>query len=271
MRGYTVLAEVASNFSNMTRSAVEFTRDTFSLDLSSSTDYIYVGFSKPFSRIDVELETPASAGEFTAEYSKQGGFSAVDASYFDDTLGFSRSGFISIDRDQKEWVLTEVNGISKYWVRLRPKLSMAGVVVKGLNLLFCNDHDLLGINDQLTNDFSGKTSYIASRVYAKNHIVTLLRDSGAKKSDGSKWKNINEFDVLNPEALKLASAYYALANLYENISDDPESTEMLQAIKYNRLGNKSFDLSSVNLDFNDDGIESESETKAFSGIPIRRV
>ena len=71
-----------------------FRRDTVEIEFTAAEDYLYVGFEKPVNTFYVELNTPAPDNAMLSmEYHDGTSWVALEG-FFDDTKGFSRSGFI---------------------------------------------------------------------------------------------------------------------------------------------------------------------------------
>lgn len=98
---------------------------------SNEGDYLIVGHNAPFSRLEVALDTNASADiEMTVQYlSKQGTWEALTVS--DNTNGFTGDGEITwaLDSSIKNWVAAEfpvslqdsviTNPLRKFWIRIQ--------------------------------------------------------------------------------------------------------------------------------------------------------
>ena len=53
----SVFHDKNSTFSDYSGDALDFDRDFFTIELSSSMDYLYIGFDKPINAIYLELKT----------------------------------------------------------------------------------------------------------------------------------------------------------------------------------------------------------------------
>jgi hypothetical protein len=126
----------------------------------------------------------------------------------------------------------------------------------GLNNLFSNDNDLL---EKYRNIMSFKDEndddFIWSHQAVRKDIIQKLRNEGfSKKRDGEEFlRNIDHWDILESEELRQASAYYALAMIFGNASDNKEGKWRQKERDYSAEGDSNFNLFLKTIDLDDDG------------------
>ena len=274
----TVLHDDNNVFKDFSLDFSNFEIDEGLLELNSAEDYLYVGLYKPFSKFWVEIKTAnALGGSFTAEYFNGTSWVSIGSTFLDETRTFSRSGFISFSRDLSKWAATSVNGIEKYYIRLRPSVSFSGVEVWGIGLVFSSDQDLRNVyRDINAYKNPNDNSFIIHHVEAKDRIIQLLRNQGKIKvketivnqSSTTTLLDIDEYDILRPEQLRNASKYYAISSIFANASNSIDSQEWKESEKYQELANKALDTFLLSIDSDDDGIEDEEENNKDRSITI---
>lgn len=228
-----VLKDSNGTFSDHSEDACDFTRDDFSITLSASTDYLYVGFRKPIAGFYVELTTPnTNANTLSAQY--YNGSSWVSLDVRDETKGLTRSGYISFDRTSLN--STSVNGSTLYWARFRPSTTHTATSVRGLNLVFSDDASLRAEFPEVTDSRfipEGQSSHILAHQAARDEIVQDLRKRGyIKYATGGELENVDQWDLIDVYEIKRASVYKALANIFFSMADSPGDKWYLQYGKY---------------------------------------
>lgn len=265
---------VFHNSTDHSNDAFDFTRDNFDLTLLS-TDYLYIGYYKPVHMVYLALESAQNvANSLTIEYWNGSAWESV-SNQFDDSKGFTRSGFIQWDKPSAQSTNT-VNTISKYWVRIKPSVDQGEVEVKGINIIFADDQDLITEVPEITdvNHLAGKTSHILTHVAVRNQIIQDLNNKDYKKTNPSTGLNedLTCWDVLDANQLKQAAMFLALAKIYFNFSDNPEDKYYQKYQDYMARYRDAYNLSSLYLDSNDDGVlnPTEQQSEGFSIIRIKR-
>lgn len=261
----TVFHDNNSAFSDYSYEALDFARDTFTIDLVASQDYLYVGFSKPINTFYVELSTAnTNANTFTAQYHNGSSWASI-TNYHDDTKGLTRSGFMSWDRNLEDESSTEINSSTKYFYRFKPSADHSSTIISGLNIVFADDLDLKREFYEIANYLPGsESSFILSHVATRDHIIQELRNDGRYKSDlnTGKLKDITAFDLLDISQVKLAATYLCLSKIFSNVSDREDDLYFFKSRGYMSLYNESMKLFYLNMDQDDDGIEDEGERMA---------
>jgi hypothetical protein len=259
----TVLHDDNNTFKNHTEKAADYLRDTFSLDLSSTEDYLYLGFVKPFNTCYVAFTTAnTEANELSAEY--YNGTSWVSLDLTDETLGFTRSGFLFWDKTNMKAVT--INGLEKYYIRIRPSADHdAETVVRGINLLFADDNALKQEFYDIDNESllpAGETSQLVHHVGARNSLIQMLRNKGyMKQSSGSSaLKQITQWDIMDVFQVKEAAVMLTLSKIFFTLSDSKDDTWWAKYTEYQDKFEEAFKLVLLSIDQNDDGIDDVQET-----------
>ena len=265
----TVLHDDNTVFSDHTNASADYIRDTFSLDLSSTEDYLYIGFRKPMANIYIELEAPnTTANDLSAEV--WDGTAWVAASLNDETKGLTRSGFISWDKgDMNE---TTVNSTDKYWIRMRPSADHTATTVRGINLVFSDDNSLKQEFFEIDNSNilpAGETSHISKHVASKNHIIQRLRNLKYIKVNSTTGnETLDQWDLHDIYEIKEASKFLTLSKIFFNLSDSVEDNWWQKHVLYQQKFEQMFDLAKLSLDTDDDGVE-DSDEKLQAKTPQR--
>lgn len=254
----TVLYDNDGTVSDQSKPSMDFKRDTYSITMTTG-DYIYIGYPKVINAVYLHMtELNTAGGNLTAEYSNdQGTWSPLII--FDDTNNLSRDGFICWDRPSDAGDLT-VDGKELCWVRLQSDVDQTQVTVQALNLVFSDDNDICEFEPSLLDSCfyqNGATSHILKHVAAKSHILSELRRLGYMSGNNE----VTEWDILNSYQLKLASTYYAISQVYFNLSDDPEDQYWSKYMEYNKKFEEAFALGRLDIDVDDDGQVDEDEKR----------
>jgi hypothetical protein len=257
----TVLHDDNGSFADLSEDACDFSRDTFGLALNASEDYLYIGFRKPIQAAYVELATAnTNANTMAAEY--YNGTTWTTLTVRDETKGFTRSGFITWDRALPQ--STSVNGTASYWVRFRPSVTHSATVVRGINLVFCDDNSLkqefYDIDDTSLIP-SGQSSHIMSHVAARNSIVQELRNRGYIITTEDGTENVNQWDLLDVYEIQEAAKYKALALIFFMLSDSQEDNWYAKHREYSDKHKAVLKGLKLSVDENDDGVKDEDEDK----------
>jgi len=258
----TVFDDANSTFSDYSREALDFDRDTFTITLDSSTSYLYVGFYKSINIAYMELGTAnTNAGVLAGEYYNGTAWVALTGLY-DETNSMTRSGFLQWDRNLLNESVVTINSEEMYFYRFRPSVTHSATVVNGLNLVFADDNDLKRENYEISDALpSGESSFILAHVAARDEIIQYLRNSGHYKqslSDGLN-KDITIFDILDMGQIKLAATYLAMSKVMLSRQDEVDDYYMQQSRHYRSMYSTAIKTFYLDLDQNDDGIKDVSE------------
>lgn len=257
----TVLHDAGGLFSDLSDDATDFIRDSFTFTLTSATDYLYIGYYKPFNTVYSHFDTAAvAAGTFTAEYYNGTAWTAL--SLEDQTKGFSRSGFIFWDKSNMAQI--SVDSKSAYYIRLKPTSDLTATV-RGINLIFSDDNALKQEFFEIDNETllpPGETSHLVHHVAARNTIVQMLRNQGyLKVTDGSSVeKQITQWDLMDIHQVRQSAVYLTLSKIFFLLSDSQEDTWWVKYKEYQMKFEDSFRLIRLTVDQDDDGQTDVAET-----------
>ena len=271
----TVLHNASGVFTDYTRDCFDFSRDTATITIATSTGYLYIGFSKPFNSVYIDLTTPnTNAATLSMDYWNGTSYSSLAGAY-DDTKGFTRSGFITWNRNQTNQVANSVNSTSLYWIRLTPSATTSATVFTGISFLFADDQDLKTEVPEIadSNHLAGKTSHILTHMAVRNQIIQDLRNKDyttTNETTGLK-QDLTVWDILDANQLKQSAIYLALSKIYFNFSDAPEDVYSIKSAKYYSKYEKALALARISIDSDNDGESDDFETlKEFKNIRITR-
>lgn len=257
----TVIFFNGTTYTDYSDSAADYLRDEFTLSLDSVDDYLYIGFSKPFNATFAALTTPnVNANSLAAQYFD--GTTWQNLSLSDDTKGMVRSGFIGWDKTNM--IATTINGVNKFYIRIRPSVTHSATVYRGLNILFADDNALKQEFFEADNANllpAGETSQLVNHVAARNSIIQMLRNKGIEKqgSGSSALKNLNAFDLHSLEQMRQSATMLCLSKIFFMLSDSKEDTWWAKYEEYQDKFEESFQLLLLSLDTNDDGKETVDE------------
>jgi len=252
-----------SVFVDHSNDSFDFSRNSYLLPLVSAEDFLYIGFRKPINTFYVDMKVVSTETTFTAEYFNGTTFTSL-SNFFDDSRGFSRSGFVRWDRNQTDEAATTIDGQEAFWYKLKPAADFGeGAEVQGLNILFSDDQDLNDefdcINDYLSDN---RTSFVLFHQSAKRDIIQELRNKRSNKRSSTKdLEDITEWDVLDTPQINQASKYLVLSKIFFNISDNVEDKYYQFFRDYDRKYKESFPVGILRLDEDDDGLTDNSEAR----------
>jgi hypothetical protein len=253
-------------FTDQSDAALDFGRDTFSISLAT-TDYVYLGYTKPFGATYVELTTPnVTANQLVWEYWNGTAWTALTG--YDRTKGWLRSGFMTWNKPT-DWSSSTVNGSAQFYVRAHPSANHSSTVVAGLNLVYADDYDLQtefpAVRDAAFIP-AGEISHIRTHVAVRNQLTQDLRNRGAIKTDSAGLlQNLTPWDLHDIEEARQAATFLALAKIFLGYSDNPADAWAVKAKHYEYKYKTAIDVIRVSYDSNDDGLESRGE-RALSRV-----
>jgi hypothetical protein len=257
----TILHDDNGSFVNYTEQASDYIRDTFSVALSATEDYLYIGFSKPFNSTFIAFNTVnTNANTLNAEYYNGTGWASL--SLTDETLGFTRNGFLFWDRSVLK--STTINSIEAFYIRLRPSVDHSATIYRGINLVFSDDNDLKGEffdidNPQLLR--TGETNHLVHHVASRNAIIQQLTNQNYKKrsSGNSKLKEINQWDLIDIFQVRQASIMLTLSKIFFLLADSQDDTWWAKYKEYQKRYEEAINLVTLSVDNDDDGEEDLDE------------
>lgn len=268
----TVFDDANATFTDYSREALDYDRDTFTITLDSSTSYLYVGYYKPINTFYLELGTAnANAGTLVGEYYNGTTWVAI-TNLYDESSSLTRSGFVQWDRGLTDEALVAINSVEKFFYRFRPSVTHSATVINGLNIVFSDDTDLKREFFEASNFLpSGETSHVLTHVAARDHIIQVLRNSGAFKNTAlGENKDITAFDIHDAGQIKLASTYLVLSKMFGAVMDDPDGLYKTKSDDYMTNFSMAIKAPFIDLDRNDDGINDASEKVQFRTLRMFR-
>jgi len=238
-----------TNYTDMSQELAGFKRDTVDITLATG-QYIYVGFKKQINALYFHANVfNESLSDLTGEY-YNGAWTEFDLD--DCTDGFNRDGFIHWDR-VSDGESVAVDDCEMCWWRFSVNIDTTMMTIQALNILFSDDDDLCTQSPALIDPCfysAGAASHILYHVSARDKIISELRRLGYITNSGN---SIDEWDILDIEEFKLASTYYAISQIYFNLSDSPEDQYWTKYQEYMARYNEAFSLSRVSIDLDGDG------------------
>lgn len=259
-----------------------FTTDQVDLTLAVG-DSIDWGHYKPINAVWVEQLAPAEGSlDVVFEYWNGTAWAALGA-LKDYTKKLKQSGWLIWSRNQLAEAKKTEHGLALFWYRARvvaivqpdpappSPLTEVELTVKGINLVFSQDADLLeefpGITELLPEN---QPSFIGFHQSAMKDIVTDLRRQGKFVSpqdvtfpDGVKRKmyakNLDQFDLLDFSELREAAKFKALEKIMSWRSDATDDKFNQKASDFSDKYGAKMDLFLLSIDHNDDGLAQEAE------------
>ena len=257
----TIKHDDNSSFSDYSDEAADFIRDEFSMTLSSTEDYFYMGFSKPFGAAFFKFVTAnTNTNEFAAEY--YDGTAWQTLSVTDETQGFTRSGFMYWDKSNMNSV--EIDGNTRYYIRIRPSADHTATSFRAANLIFSDDNALKQEFFEIDNSNllpPGESDHVVNHVAARNVIVQKLRNLGYIKTNAdSVDKIITQWDLIDIFEIKQAATMLALSKIFFNLSDSVDDNWWQKYREYQDKFEEMFKLATLSIDLDDDGVDDNRET-----------
>lgn len=269
---FTVILDDNGVFSHLTEDMSDLTRDNTTIQMVSTQDKLYVGFTKPFNTLYVELFTPnTTVGSFAVEIFD--GSTWVSTSLTDNTKGFIRSGFMSWDKTTMK--ATNVNSVNKFYIRLTPSVNHSSTVIRGINLIFADDSDLKSEFFEIQNSNilpTGEVSHIGTHVATRNYIIHSLRNHYSKlvssETTFTSLEKINQFDLIDIFEIREAAIFLSLSKIFFNLSDNPEDHWFLKYKEYLDKYEQKIIVARLSIDQNNDGVDDANE-KQEQFNPVR--
>jgi hypothetical protein len=255
-----VLHDDNGSFVDHTEAAEDFLRDNFTMTLIAADDYVYLGLYKPFGSVYAEVYTANTQNSILEmEYWNGTAWTALELR--DQTNGLKRSGFMSWDKDNMK--ATTVNSVASFYVRIKPDIDTSAVTLRGLNLIFADDHDLKQEFLEITNSNllpPGETSHIGVQVATRNFIIQDLRNRGyIKYNDTTGYESLTPWDLHDMSEIRQAAVFMTLAKIFFNLSDSPDDIWWMKYRSYMTRFEEAMKIAHLSLDDNDDGVVDISE------------
>lgn len=232
--------------------------DTLAFALTTSSEF-YVGFKKKFaSRYFAMGVVNSVASVVTVKYWNGSSWAAVK-DLIDQTVGFTKSGFISWE-NESDWTAKNISPITDedqelYWIQITVSVNLhANTTLQAVLNLFCDSDLLAQYYPELANDSrwlpEGQTDFLPQFVAAKDLIVSRLQR--AKAID-------DESQVLDVNAVALAAVHAAAYVIMRPISDTDEDRQSCKDAETEM--NKELNLVPIMVDRDNSGTLDESEKK----------
>lgn len=266
-----------ASFTNLDLEASNYDKDDFTLNLETD-DFLYVGYSKPIFNLYNELKTAnTNSATLTVEY--YNGTSWVDVPGLkDDSVGFTRSGFITWDNSIDDWGQNEIDTLTANWVRFSTSANFSvSTELRGLNIVFADDFDLKEEFREVMSFLNPNDStFIAYHQSTAKNIIQHFNNLGRTKTitltDGSKAASeINKWDLLKISQIREPAKFWCLAKIFFNISDDTDDKWFQLAEMYKKKALKSLELFILDIDKDDDGQLDNNERANFRRIEVTRI
>lgn len=261
---------------DLTNDLESYGRDPVVFDYTLGEDYLYIGYEKQIERFYVEMNVDDDQNtDLSMEYFNGTTWEPVTG-LIDQTKGFIRSGFVIFDR-MEDHTSSEVDSITRYWLRISFSATLNPLTaIQGINIVFSDDEDLKEVwNDIDEFKLEDQRSFILKHQSSKKEIIQDLRNGGRRKikKNSERFNHINAFDlILIDEEVREASKYLTLANIFFNVSNDPDGVHRENArkmeAKYANAINNFYDVS---IDDDDDGKEDSTEHVAIRSKIFRRI
>lgn len=273
MRDLTHLFDDNGTFSDNSLDLNNYLQDDVALSWVAAEDNQYIGLYKPFYGLYFELTSAASvAPSLSIEYWNGSAWSALNI--FDETKDLARSGFIRWDRELEDWEEVDVNGVSKFWLRLRASNDF-DLTYRGINIVFSNDSDLTAEQNDIVSKYKAKgdVSMIRYHVAARNEIIQSLRNSGysTQQNESSTTNQITQWDILDIDEPRQASKFLTLAKVwFDNSNETDDKSWQRYTENYSHFG-AAYKLFFQTLDKDDDGKKDANENMAIRTVRLLKT
>ena len=269
-----------STYTDYSDELFSYLRDSATITLASS-EAIYIGFRKPINQIYVQLDEASSTSTtLSVKYYNGSSFTAV-TNLHEETNAFTRSGFISFDRNLTDEAKTTINSTELFWYEFTVGSDTTEMIIKGINILFSDDNMISEREPALvSSDFypENESSFVNFHQAARNHIMQRLRNQGKgvyvteeNRENVLYFKEITAWDLLDPSQLGQASTMLAISMIYYERSDSPEDKYYQKYMDYRKEFNDSYSLYFLSIDLNNDGKQSDEEKQDYQTRVINRA
>lgn len=259
---------------NITRAILNSTEETLKTQSTSqdalsfvltTSDKFYLGFNEPFASRYFEFATPnTNSSSVVIKYWNGTAYAAVEDP-IDQTLGFTRDGFLSW-QNKTDWKAHAQTGVADqelYWIEITVTADLsAGTSLQSVTNLFCDEILLRSYYPEVVANSRylppSRTNFMDQLVAAKDLVVLRLKQDGIIK-DESEILDINEVAV----AATHATAWIILHPIAVDDGDRERAREAFN--NFNR------ELNKVKLDFDYDnsGVIEDREKDIGSAFIVR--
>ena len=192
----------------------------------------------------------------------------------DESQNFFKSGFIYFNKPE-DWLANTVNGDENFYIRLQPSVAHdVSTEIRGLGVLLSNDLDLIGIRANIVSKHNNGDSWVGKHEAARKYIIQKLRNLGHRKYNSTEtlFKNLTEFDLLEPFELREASKFYALSYIYlDELSDEQDDKWERSGKRHLKRADEAVNLYMLQVDQDDDGEKDTEENDGDTGINLSWV
>ena len=236
---------------------LDFGRDSYNVALDAG-QYFYYGNYKPFKAFYVEMGSVVNAVSTSIVVEYYDGSAWVSVSdCVDETKAFSRSGFVQFDRPS-DWASVSVNGVDAYFVRLSVPITLtAGMLIQGINVLFSDDRDLVGVYPTVMDYLSAaEISFVLRHQNSRDLIMQDLRNHGMQKAaiGAGKYENLEPIDILEIDEVRLWSTYLTLSNIFSSLQAREGDFYKEKSDEYRTKAEFYKAAAYLSIDRNDDGL-----------------
>lgn len=232
-----------------------------SLSLESS-DALNIHYYKPLTKFYFCFKTPSTTRK-TLTIQRWNGTAYESVDFNDETKGFTKSGFITIN-DLDKSVLAD--GVHKIKISVN---STTSVVLRLLDIVFNSEQDLVIAYRDVNRLYPAlMESHILAIIDARNAIIQKINSSGNIKINGIQNTIFNRWDLLNIDEVRQASVFYALHSIFLELSDEENDSYSEKAVQFLEKFNERFSVfwgSLLSLDSNDDGEINTNENQIQVG------
>jgi len=245
-----------------TQKLSDFSRDSETITLYIG-DYLYLGYQARFySFYFYATAFNTNPSDIVLEVYDGSSWNAIGSeSRNDDTLGFSRSGFVQWSVEEDEFEESEHEGIERYWLRISVTGATTAMSIVAINALFCDDDELQKEYPPVSrSDFKlGEPDYTHIHTSVRDYIVQTFRNRGLRKlsRNWEKWVRVTAIDILDIQEVRLAARYLALHKILLGVSDNPEDNWAVKAAFYLREYEKQISLAYLSFDASGEGDKSK--------------
>jgi hypothetical protein len=262
------MLKVKFNGTDLTRQQSKFNYLDSTVAFDGS-NYLEIGFTKPISNIFFNLTESGLTRTVAVEYYNGTEFTRVKNA-LDLTFGYTKSGFISWDKNQANEA--KQTGEDLYWYRFT-LATASSVVFKGIGPLFSEDSDLIGEYPTILDHLpEGRTSFAKFHESARKAIVTDLRKSGISVQgiNEAKRKQLDAYDLLDIEEVRECSKFLTLSKIFGWLSDS--TGDKWENLKDNYAAQAAGAITPlISIDKDNDGLQDDEEVGDTSVVLVGRL
>lgn len=230
------------------------------------TTYIEAKSTKPLSKLYFDL-TGAHDGVLDAEY--WNGSSLVNmVGLTDRTDNLVKRGWVQWEKQDDD---ATDSGVYRYRFSITAVSAPISASLRFIGVILSEDKDLkTDVPDVVDYLPSSDTSGIRFHVSARSDLVQFFRAKGKRVFD-TEPKILTEYDFHDPEELRQAAKYMALAKIFFWRSDAVDDKWYSKAKDFEARGYSAANVYFLSLDTDGDGVEDTAEKQAIQELRIVRV